>query len=342
MSKHSKHEEKHEVHHSASAKPVSDNQNQLLIVGALILGLIIGGAIVAFGMGFGANDSSKLNVSELQPKVSTYLNNNFLSPDAVAQGLSFVVEDNNKIVGGLAEFSVYAVQDGEKQLAGLVYANNEKLVIAQGEAFDLNESLPGSEDTTPAPVETKKSDNPLVELFIWSYCPYGVTALDPFADVAKLIGDKTEFKVALYYDGHGAYETQQNKTQACIQKYAKDKYWDYAKAFASDIYPVCGSSGDINCDKTESIALMDSLGINSTEIFSCVESEGASLIAADSLRAQSLGVTGSPTLAIDGVKVSVARTAEAYKTAVCNTFNTAPEACSDVLSNAAATTSGSC
>jgi hypothetical protein len=193
---------------------------------------------------------------------------------------------------------------------------------------------------TPASTDVPKSDKPSNELFIWSYCPYGVTALTPFAEVAKLLGDKADFKVVLYYDGHGAHETQQNKIQACIQKYDKAKYWDYAIQFASKVYTKC--SGDATCDKTESTTIMKSLGIDSAKIFTCVNSEGASLTAADSARAQSLGVTGSPSLVINGVIVQAARTAEAYKTEVCNAFNSAPASCGSTLSSTAGTTSGSC
>jgi hypothetical protein len=193
---------------------------------------------------------------------------------------------------------------------------------------------------TPAQTTVTKSDKPVSELFIWSYCPYGVTALTPFAEVAKLLENSADFKVVLYYDGHGAHETQQNKIQACIQKYDKAKYWDYAIQFSSKIYTKC--SGDATCDKTESTVIMKALGIDSTKIFNCVNTEGASLIAADAKRAQALGVTGSPSLVVNGAIVNAARTADAYKTAICGAFNSAPASCSTALSTAAGSTTGNC
>ena len=201
---------------------------------------------------------------------------------------------------------------------------------------------PAEEESGTTETEVPKSDKPKVELFIWSYCPYGVQAQWPLAEVAKLLSGSADFSTALYYDGHGAFETQQNKIQECIQELEPGKYWNYAAKFVTDIYPKCGASKDIACDKTESVKLMTSLGINSEAVLSCVTTKGESLIEAASTAAQDYGVTGSPTLFINGVKVNVARNAEAFKTAVCDAFNTAPAACTTTLDSSAAAAAGNC
>jgi hypothetical protein len=146
----------------------------------------------------------------------------------------------------------------------------------------------------------------------------------------------------MYYDGHGAYETQQNKIQECIQKLYPAKYWSYASKFVSVIYPNCSSVRTEECDKTQSVKVMKTLGIDSTKILNCVDTDGAGLISDSSALAQELGVTGSPTLVINGVKANVARTAEAYKTAICEAFNSPPSECETVLSSASGTASGNC
>jgi|GEM_PF-755700 len=373
MSEHKKHHDSHKSEHvekkSTSSLPPINGMIILMLVGMLIVGVLIG-AVVAYGAGytFGLNDGKITNISETQnvgqtlsaakiseieEKIQSFILGN--SPEgSIPDGVSIAVDYNASApMGSLGQFLIYFEAQGKKQLAGLAYASEDEFVFANSFPVELT-----SVDKVEAkpPVEVAKSEKPLVELFIWSYCPYGVTALDPYANVAKLLGDDTEFKVILYHDGHGAYETQQNKIQACVQKYDKAKFWDYAKAFASDIYPKINSiikrDKDtyailnmvevVESDKTESVALMKSLKIDSTKIMSCVDTEGATLIAADSARAQSLGVTGSPTLTIDGAKASVARTAEAYKGAVCNAFLNAPADCDTVFSGQAATTSGSC
>ena len=220
------------------------------------------------------------------------------------------------------EVPIYVTQDGK-------YFTSSLIPLVEVDTSDVSTQTP--------PVEIVKSDKPVVELFVWGYCPYGVQAQGPLAEVASLLGDSAEFKTILYYDGHGPFETQQNKIQECIQKISSDKYWDYAAGFVEDIYPLCSQSRDVECDKTESVKLMKSLGINSDEVMSCVDSEGESLLSAASSRAQSLGVTGSPSIVINGAKVQPSsRTAEAYKSVVCQAFNNAPSECDTVLSSDAA------
>ena len=198
-------------------------------------------------------------------------------------------------------------------------------------------------DNTPASTSVPKSDKPKVELFVWGYCPYGVQAQGPMVEVAKLLKNSADFSAVMYYDGHGAYETQQNKIQECIQRDYKDKYWDYAAKFVSDVYPACSSARTEECDKTESTKVMTAVGIDSTKVFDCVSKDGASLIAAASARASSLGVTGSPSIVINGVIAQPsARTADAFKDSVCTAFNTAPGECSTALSSAAGAAAGNC
>ena len=222
---------------------------------------------------------------------------------------------------------LYLTKDGE-------YFTSSLIPLAE-----IGEEAP---EQTAQSTEVPKSDKPVVELFIWSYCPYGVQAQGPLAEVAFLLGDSADFESVLYYGGHGDYEIQQNKIQACIQEIAPDKYWDYAAGFVEDIYPVVSQSRDIEADKTESIKLMKSLGIDDSAVMSCVDSKGEDLIAEHAARAKEYGVTGSPTLIVNGVKVNVARTADAFKGAVCDAFNNAPEECSTTLDSSATTTSGNC
>ncbi len=265
--------------------------------------------------------------------------------DAGDKILSFVEAQTGEIaevekvakVGGVYEVDVlyqgqsipvYLTLDGQSLVQGLV---------------PLSDYLGDSSSTTTTTTEIPKSDKPVVELFIWGYCPYGVQAQGPMAEVAELLGDYADFKTVLYYAGHGDYELQENKIQECIQEIAPEKYWDYAAGFVADIYPNCGSSRDIACDKSESIKLMNSLGINSDSVLSCVSSKGETLISTASARAQNLGVSGSPTIVVNNVIASPSsRTAEAFKQVICEAFNDAPEVCGEVLDSTSATTSGSC
>jgi len=197
--------------------------------------------------------------------------------------------------------------------------------------------------TTPTQTKIPKSDKPVVDLYIWSYCPYGVQAQGPLSQVESILGNYADFNTILYYDGHGEFETQQNKIQTCIQKLDKTKYWNYAAKFVETIYPKCSATRDITCNLDESTKLMNSIGIDSAKILECVNTQGTTLIQSDSNQAKTNGVTGSPTLIINGVKANVARTAESFKTAICSAFNDAPEECSEILDSTTATASqGNC
>jgi hypothetical protein len=237
--------------------------------------------------------------------------------------------------------SFYSVNYTIQGQNGIIHITKDGRYVGQMSEFPKKSDITG-DAVADVPVEVPKSDNPGVELYVWSYCPYGVQAQGPVAQVAQLLKANADFEIVPYYDGHGAYETQQNKIQLCIQKLAKDKYWSYAAKFVSDVYPKCSSARTEDCDKTESIKVMKAVGIDSTKVMSCVSTDGDALFAAASAKAQQNGVQGSPTITINGVIVNVARTSEAIKTAICDAFNTAPSACSTTLDSSAAAAAGNC
>ncbi len=267
---------------------------------------------------------------------------------SISGGISGKVISEDKAVNTVLDFVESQVGETEVVDVGLENGLYKVTVLIQGSQVPLYITKDGKNLITGGvipvsllePAESVTTDVPLAQLFIWSYCPYGVTALEPFARVASFLGDSADFEVILYYAGHGEFEEKQNKIQACIQKLEYDSYWEYAETFATEIYNKC--YGDVDCNLQESLALMDSLGIDSKEVLDCVESEGDSLLEEHYALAISLGVTGSPTLMINGIKADVARTAEAYKDAVCSSFNDAPEECGVVLDSSGTSTNAQC
>jgi hypothetical protein len=245
---------------------------------------------------------------------------NFLEVQTGGQGTLKQIEDYNDYL----YLTIINYQGQEIPL----YITKDGLYLIQG-LTELN-----FETNVP------KSDKPTADLYIWSYCLYGVTALEPFAQVASLLGNYADFKVYLYYAEHGDFEIQQNKIQACIQNLGYNSYWKYAEAFATEVYDKC--YGDATCDLEESTNIMKSLGIDSNKVLSCVESEGESLLEEHYNVAREIGVTGSPSLIVNGIKVNPSRTAEAYKEAICSAFNNSPEECSQTLDSTGSTASGSC
>ena len=318
-------EEKHQVKKGEYKNHSKKNLTEKLrenpwIASTIVLSVII---IVLLSTSFGGFTGNSVTESQAAENL-----NNFLSTQTEGAEINQIESYNNYLF--LADISfqgqsipLYITKDGKYLVQGLT-------------------SIEMPDTSTPTSSNIPKSDKPTVELFIWGYCPYGVQAQGPLAEVASLLKDNANFKAVLYHDGHGAFETQQNKIQECIQEISPEKYWAYASGFVETIYPKCGVTRDINCDKTESVKLMNSLSINSNGVLSCVSSKGESLIKEASARASELGVTGSPTLVINGVVANSARTADAYKEAVCSAFNNAPEACSTTLDNNAAAAAGNC
>jgi len=302
-------------HHKGTLKFLSKNYWAII---AIVLAIIL---LSLFALG--RTNCSSIGADTVGEKVLAFAN---------AQGADATlieVTDQGQVYEVVLEIQgqqipVYATKDGENLISNLIPLTTEAIA-----------------ETDSSTTEIPTSATPEIGLYIWSYCPYGVTALSPFAEVAKLLGDFANFKVHLYYAGHGDFEVQQNKIQACIQELGyTENYWDYAIAFANDIYTTC--SGNITCDLEKSTTLMDSLGINSKKVLTCVESDGESLLEEHYNSAKKVSVTGSPSLVINGVKANVARTAEAYKVAICSAFNSVPEECSAKLDSTAGTTTGNC
>lgn len=186
--------------------------------------------------------------------------------------------------------------------------------------------------------EPPKSDRPKVELFVMSYCPFGVQMEKGFIPVLRLLGKKIDFELKFVnYAMHGEKEVWENVRQYCIQKLYPDKLVDYLECF------------DIKQPKDWE-GCMRSVGISVNEINKCIEEVdeeyGITAILADKnswngpfppfpihdTDNKKYGVRGSPTLIINGTEVRVSRSPESIKEAICNAFNNPPPECSQKLS----------
>jgi len=188
-----------------------------------------------------------------------------------------------------------------------------------------------------------KSDKPVVQLFVMSFCPYGQQAENTMLPVVKLLENKVTIEphFIVSVEGttvnslHGEYEANEDMRQACmIQEYNVTKLWEYVKVFNG----VCSSSDIDTCWKEKA----QSVGINTTKIENCFENDGIALMKAEQALSEQYGVQGSPTLIINGVTYSGARTPEAYKTGICSGFTTEPTECGQTVSENGTTAAGSC
>jgi hypothetical protein len=316
-----------------NTKPKCNCSDNLFIYLSIALGVLLIAAIVIAIIGFTSKGNSEALISEQEASNKVL---GLLEKQGVSAKVAKIETD-----AGLYKLTL----EVQGQQLPLYVSKDGKYIIENPIPIKTLEEYLNSTKTEDnlAPKELEKTEKPEVELYIWSYCPYGVQAQEPLAEVANLFGETANFKAILYHDGHGAYETQQNKIQACIQKYDENNYWDYASEFVKTIYPVCGANKDIACDLEKSTALMNTLKIDSKAILECVETEGQTLIDIDRAKAASLGVTGSPTLVVNGTILNnVSRNADSFKTAVCDAFLSAPETCGVELDASQTAAAGNC
>ena len=207
--------------------------------------------------------------------------------------------------------------------------------------------------TSPTPIpEPVKSSRPSTELFVMSFCPYGVQAENAMGPVVDLLGTKSDIKVRYIatVNGdtvdavkslHGLAEAKEDLRQLCVMKSYPDKFWDYLNLINAQCYPIYKNATQLElCQKNVTVTL----GIDNQKIETCASgSEGIALLRADEAITKNLKVTGSPTLIMNGQKYAGQRTAEAYKQAICARFENPPAECSVNLSaQAAAASSGTC
>jgi protein-disulfide isomerase len=198
--------------------------------------------------------------------------------------------------------------------------------------------------TTTQPAKTcadiTKADKATMEAFVVSYCPYGLQMQRILAEVVKNIPTLAD-SIKVRYIGsvsngkvtsmHGDAEATENLRQICIREEQPDKYWNYVSCFMKK-----QDSAD-NC--------LTEAGVDKSKLSICMADggKGVDYAKADFALQDTYGVSGSPTLILNGEKVSEfdfgGRTADALKTLICCGFNTQPSGCSTKLSTAQAATS---
>ncbi|MEM4230592.1 MAG: thioredoxin domain-containing protein, partial [Candidatus Pacearchaeota archaeon] len=155
--------------------------------------------------------------------------------------------------------------------------------------------------------EIPKSDKPIVEAFVFSYCPYGLQFQKALLPVYKVLKDKADIRLVAIGAMHGEYEKQESIRQLCIQKiYGKDKLWSYLEVFMGKT-EIGNCRGDEKCLQPYIDQIFTQLNINKQQVESCMSSDGQTLYQQDVARANELGISGSPTFVINGVELQVSR-----------------------------------
>lgn len=199
-----------------------------------------------------------------------------------------------------------------------------------GSLSPISSKSDSSDSTDTASKDIPKSDKPVVELYVFTYCPYGLQMEKAMIPVVKLLGDKIDFKIRQIGAMHGDFEKVEAERQLCIEKNYPTKFLDYVLAFAEDT--TCSSGSDSACVTKKVNSLYSKFGIDANKINSCMKSEGEKLYNAELSNSEAKGVSGSPTVIVNGVQASLSRSPDAVKKSVCDAFKKSPSECSQTLS----------
>lgn len=361
---------------SSDESPLIEMNQSTILTGVifLLVGLIIGALVVSAISGGITNpiDNSTCDVDfpvdalATKEKIENYLNTNLRQSDMITQGLSFSLEDSNDLSSTTKGYEVY-VGDGSglTQPAGaIIYVDGDNFVIAQSYPININDASPleeNNEETTTN--EFAKTETPKVDLFIMSFCPYGLSAADAYKEAMVTFSDKADIDLGMviysdlatnygadwsefcltedqtYCSLHGIEELKEDVRQLCIQKYENDKLWDYMDQLIADYQVGLVSTSNIK-DKWETYA--SNAGISIDTINNCVENETVTLLEEQLALNSKYGVRGSPTVIINEGEYTGARSSSALGSAICSAFINAPEECGVSLSNETVNTTGQC
>jgi len=291
----------------------------------IFLGIAVIGVIVAGFLIFYSGDSGSFNFTgifgqqneTMAQKAVDYINEKGLSQTPAS--LVDVSEESGllkiKIKIGEQEWDSYISKDG-------------RFLFPQFIDMDQQEDDATVEQDEQNSASIQKTDNPMLDVYVVSRCPYGIQMQRAMVEAVKTIPELGQYVKARYIgavvDGkitamHGDAEAQENLRQICLREEQPSKYWDYVSCQMK--------AGDTSGCEAPS-------GVDSSALSTCVSdsSRGLAYAQEDFNLSQQYSITGSPTSMVGESRVIESdfggRSADAIKSIVCAAFNSAPDFCS--------------
>lgn len=306
-------------------KRLAKNKQNVL---AVIVILVIVVAAILLAVFYNKKDYKEISVDDAVSKTENFVNS-YLMPSGSKATITETSEEYDlykmKIdIGSESPVESYVTKDG-------------KLFFPQAIQIDQEAPATTATNNTSAPAATVsvKSDKPVVELFVMSYCPYGTQIEKGMLPVLETLGNKIDFTLKFVdYAMHEKKEIDENLVQYCIQKEQPEKLNDYLTCFLD-----AGDSAD--CLNTNAI--------NKNKLNSCVTATDKEFKITDNYNSKTgwqgsypgfnvdkadndkYGVGGSPTLIINGTEISSGRSSAALLATICSAFNNAPDECNTQL-----------
>lgn len=306
------------------------------------IAIVIAGFLISQGLYYLNKDEvpGALSPEKAAEKALVFINDVALQGQATASLLEITEES------GLYKIKI----DIEGEEYESFVSKDGKLLFPPESGIEITGEEPGSSTSEDYP----KTNIPKAELFVMSFCPYGNQAEELMIPVAYLLSDKANIelhyviysnygdsgpnycfdKEAKYCSMHGIQELNQGVRELCVQKYQPNKLWDFVKAINAN----CNYQDVDSC--WEGIARQ--VGVDIAKVKTCYKNEALKILAEELELNGKYGVRGSPQLFINGTEYQDSRSSEAYKQGICSAFNSAPDECSQGLSNEGGSVSGGC
>lgn len=266
-------------------------------------------------------------------KAIAFINENMLQ--GVSASLMNVKEENGvyKIHFKIQEqeHDAYVSKDGKLLFASAI--NLEKAPQVSGEQTEKKSKCE----------DFPKTDQPLLEAFVVSKCPYGIQMQRILGEIIKKIPSLKE-NIKVKYLGsvendkvvsmHGDEEAEENLRQICIREEQGEKYWNYLGC---------------HIKKGEIDGCLEEASVDKKKLDDCLKGKGLDYAKKDFEDQDKYQIGGSPGLVLNGKEVDeqgfskaeelVMRSAEMVKGLICCGFNQKPEVCSQELTKDPAATS---
>ena len=281
---------------------------------SLLLAILVSGCSLTIPI---FKQTKVLKPEEARAAAEKFINDNLLPANIKATVKSATLEGdvyNVSLDVNGTPYTSYMTKDGSKFFqTGIDIAK----FLADSAA---NKAAPAADQTQAQNVPVPKNDKPKVELFVLTYCPYGLQAEKGYLPAIAALGNKVDASIKfLHYFMHGANEESETYNQVCIRNEQAAKYNSYLSCFI---------------DQGDSAKCVTQTGVNKAKLDSCLKTKAKDYYKVDSGLSQGYAVQGSPTLIINGVQSNAGRDSASYLAGICAAFNNKPSECSKQLSSA--------
>jgi len=299
--------------------------------------------IAAFLIGYGKMNSGDTlfkgfgnqGGEEIAQEAINFISENML--DGAEAVLVSVSEESGvysfKMKVGDQEYDSYLTKDG-------------KILFPSGISLaEPEEGIAAAETEKKTCEDINKTEEPILEVFVVSQCPFGVQMQRVLNEIVKNIPQIASY-IKVEYMGaieggkitsmHPGEEAQENLRQICLREEQPNNFWAYIDCYIKE--------GNVD-------SCLQTAQVDVNKLTGCLADGNRGLVYAqkDFDAQDKYKITGSPTLIVNGEDYNTpekpiefdfgGRTAEAVKTVVCCAFQDKPGFCDTVLSTESANSS---